>query len=147
MSNVSLQLFCNRVSEAGVLTRADVQFLSGEYLADGIASRDEADLLLALDRAVADKDAGFADLLLALVVDFAVWGERSTGYIDRDTAVWLAASIGGRSGPTATGGRIAVEIVREAQGSDEALVAFAIEANGWIQRPAAARRPHFALAA
>lgn len=147
MSNLSLQLFCNRVAEAGRITRADVRMLSEQHLADGLTHRDEADLLLALDRAVTDQDAGFADILVALVVDFAVWGERSTGLIGRDTAGWLAASIAGRSGPTPTGSRIAMEVVREAQSSDEALIAFALEANRWTREPVAMRRQHFALAA
>ncbi|GEO98288.1 hypothetical protein [Methylobacterium haplocladii] len=147
MSNVSLQLFCNRIAEAGRITRDDVRSLSETYLADGLTHRDEADLLLALDRAVTDKDASFADLLIALVVDFAVWGERSTGAVNRDAAGWLAASIAGRSGPTPTGSRIAMDVVREAQWSDEALVAFALEANRWTRQPVAMRRQHFALAA
>lgn len=147
MSNLSLQLFCNRTAEAGCITRADVRSLCEEHLADGLANRDEADLLLALDRAVTDKDADFADFLVAAVVDFAVWGERPTGRIDHEVATWLGASIGGRSGPTQTGARIAMEIVRAAQASDDALVAFALDANRWTRQPVATRRQHFALAA
>ena len=146
MSNTSLQLFCNRIVEAGVLTRADVQHLSDELLRDGILDRDEADLLLALDRSV-ESDASFAAFLVAAIVDFAVWGERPTGTIDRETAAWLSASIAGRSGPTPTGSRIAVEIVREADVSDEAMIAFALQANRWTRLPADVERPRFALAA
>ena len=145
MSNVSLQDFCNRMIEAGCVTRADVRELSAEILADGFETRDDVDMLLALDRAV-EVDTAFADFLVAATVDFAVWGERPTGYIERATAEWLAASIRGRSGPTRTGARIAMEIVREAQGSDESLIVFALEANRWTRGPAL-DRPPFALAA
>lgn len=146
MSNSSLQVFCNRIVEAGHMSQADVRTLSGEILPDGLVTREEADLLLALDRAV-ESDASYADFLVASVVDFAVWGERPTGTIDREVAGWLAASIAGRSGPTPTGARIAVEIVREAQNSDEAMIVFALEANRWTQRAAGADRPRFAMAA
>lgn len=146
MINAALQLFCNRVAAAGRVTRADVRILGGEILADGIASRDEADLLIALDRAVPAADPSFADALVAMVVDFAVWGERPTGRIDREVAAWLAASIGAGSGPTPTGARLALEVVREAQASDEALTAFALRANCWVREPAAPRLP-FARAA
>lgn len=146
MSTASLQLFCNRIVEAGRITRADVQTLSTGILPDGIMERDQADLLLALDRAV-ETDASFADFLVAAIIDFAVWGERPTGFIDRDIAAWLAVSIGGRSGSTPTGARIAMEVVREAQNSDEALIAFALEANRWTRQAAGAERRHFALAA
>ncbi len=147
MTDISIQLFCSRTAEAGRITRADVRVLSEQHLADGLTHRDDVDLLLALDRAVGDKDAGFADLLIALVVDFAVWAERATGTVDRDAAGWLTASITGRTGPTPTGARIAMEVVRAAQASDEGLVAFALEANRWARQPVATRRPQFALAA
>jgi hypothetical protein len=147
MSNFSLQLFCNRIVDADRMTRDDVRILSEQRLTDGLQSRDEADLLLALDRAVSDKDPMFADLLVALVIDFAVWGGPSLGRVDRDTATWLSVSISGRSGPTRTGARIAMEIVREAEASDDALVAFALEANRWTRQPAAIRPRITALAA
>lgn len=145
MSNVSLQDFCNRMVEAGCVTCHDVRMLTGEILPDGIETREEIDMLLALDRTV-EVDTRFADYLVAATVDFAVWGERPTGHIDRGTAEWLAASIRGRSGPTRTGARIAMEIVREAQGSHESLIVFALEANRWTRGPAV-DRPPFALAA
>jgi len=147
MSNFSLQLFCNRIATAGTITRADVRILREERLEDGLEHRDEVDLLLALDRAVTDKDATFADLLVALVVDFTVWGDTPHGRIDSETASWLVASIGGRTGPTPIGARIAVDLVREAEASDDVLTGFALEANRWARRPAAARSRSFALAA
>jgi len=102
-------------------------------------------MLIALERAVIGSDA-FADFLVASVVDFAVWGLRPTGYIDREVAAWLAGSLTGRDGPSPVGARIAMEIVREAQGSAEALMAFALDANRWT-RETQAPRVTFALAA
>jgi hypothetical protein len=129
MINASLQNFCNRIVGAGRITRADVRILGRELLPDGLTSRDEADMLIALDRAVPQADAAFADFRVAAVVDLAVWGERPTGRIDRETARWLADSIGNGTGPTPTGARIAFEIVREAEATDEHLVAYALKAN------------------
>jgi hypothetical protein len=129
MINASLQNFCNRTVAAGRITAADVRILGRELLPEGITSRDEADMLIALERVVTHAGTAFADMLVAAIVDFSVWGERPTGYIDRDTARWLAASIGNGRGPSPVGARIAFEVVREAQSSDEALVAFALAAN------------------
>lgn len=147
MSNPSLQHFCNRIAAAGRITRADLRELTGEILSEGIVSRDEADLLIALDRTVREADEGFAAFLIAAIVDFSVWGERPTGRIDREIAAWLAASLGAGTGPTPTGARIAMEVVREAQDSDEMLIAFALEANRWTRQPASAARQPFARAA
>lgn len=147
MSNLSLQLFCNHIVAAGAIAREDVAALSRDILPDGFESRDQADLLIALERAVTDTHGALADFLVPAVVAFAVWGERPTGYIDRATAEWLGASLAGRTGPTPVAARIAVELVREAQSSDEALIAFALEANRWARSPANAARPAFLLAA
>ena len=67
------------------------------------------------------------------MVDFAVWGERPTGYIDAEIARWLVASLRNGSGPSRLAVRIAREVVREAQASDEALIAFALDANRRIE--------------
>ncbi len=83
-------------------------------------------MLIALDRAVPRSDASFADLVSAAVVNFAVWGERPTGYVDLEIARWLVGSLRSDAGPTPLAARIAFEIVREAETSHEILVAFAL---------------------
>ena len=145
MTMISVQQFCNHAVSTGAISEEDLLVLKREVLPEGIMSRDEADMLIALERAVIGSDA-FADFLVASVVDFAVWGLRPTGYIDREVAAWLAGSLTGRDGPSPVGARIAMEIVREAQGSAEALMAFALDANRWT-REAQAPRVTFALAA
>ena len=129
MINASLQHFCNRILATGTIGLEDVRELGRTVLPDGLTCRDEADMLFGLDRAVQAADPAFADWLVAAVVDFAVWGERPTGHIDADTAHWLAASLGCGRGPTATGARIAVEVVREAETNDAVLIGFALKAN------------------
>ncbi|GJD59248.1 hypothetical protein [Methylobacterium dankookense] len=147
MITLSLQHFCNHTQSAGAITESDVRRLVRHVLPDGITSRDEADMLIALERAVPQVDRSFGDFLIQAVVDFAVWGERPTGRIERETAAWLAGSLAGRTGPTPVGARIAVEIVREAHASAENLTVFALEANRWTRQPTEIRRPVFALAA
>ncbi|QRE77475.1 hypothetical protein [Methylobacterium aquaticum] len=129
MITTSLQHFCNRVVAAGTLGLEDVRELNRDVLPDGLTCREEADMLFGLDRAMPEADEAFGEWLVASVVDFAVWGERPTGHIDADTAHWLAASLACGRGPTATGARIAVEVVREAETSHAALITFALKAN------------------
>lgn len=147
MTNIALQLFCERIVEAGRIAGSDVAELAREILADVPMGRDDADLLLALDRAVADQHEDFATFLTATIVDFAVYGERPTGRITPETAAWLSASLAGRKGPTPTGSRIAREIVREATVSDEALIAFALKANRWTRQAPECRTGQMPLAA
>ncbi len=129
MITIALQHFCNRIVAAGALGLEDVRELNRAVLPDGLTCREEADMLFGLDRAMPDADEAFGEWLVASVVDFAVWGERPTGHIDADTAHWLAASLACGRGPTATGARIAVEVVREAETNDPVLIAFALKAN------------------
>jgi hypothetical protein len=146
MTTISVQQFCNHAVSAGTISDEDLLVLKREVLPDGLMSREDADLLIALERAVIGSDA-FDDFLVASVVDFAVWGTRPTGYIDHEVAGWLAASLSGRDGPSPVGARIAKEIVREAEGSAEALMVFALEANRRLHDTAQPPRITFALAA
>ncbi|MGT2485201.1 hypothetical protein ACU4GA_02375 [Methylobacterium oryzae CBMB20] len=75
-------------------------------------------------------------------------GSRPTGYIDRDVAAWLAASLSGRDGPSAVGARHRHgSRPRGAESSAESLVAFALEANRRARDTVQAPRMTFALAA
>ena len=129
MINHSLQLFCDRTVAAGRITAADVQTLIRDVIPDGLLHADEADMLIALDRAVPVSDASYADAVSAAVVNFAVWGERPTGYVDAEIARWLVGSLRSDAGPTALAARIAMEVIREAETSHDILVAFALFAN------------------
>jgi hypothetical protein len=105
----------------------DVSILQNNVFTDEVMTRDAVDVLVALERAVPKSCAAFAEYLVAVVVDFAVWDSRPTGVIDRDNAHWLMTSLSAGDGPTATARRIAFEIVREAERCDEALIGFAMQ--------------------
>jgi hypothetical protein len=120
-----LREFVDRVMDHRAIDDRDVNILQREILNETVLTRDTIDVLIALDRAVPQACTAFADYLVALVVDFAVWENRPTGVIDRDKAHWLVATLSVGEGPTATAQRIAFEIAREAEHCDEALLAFA----------------------
>lgn len=121
-----LREFVDRVMDRRAIDDEDVKMLQREILHDCVMSRDVIDVLIALDRAVPQNSASFADYLVALAVDFAVWESRPTGLIDREKAHWLVTTLSAGEGPTATARRIAFEIVREAERCDELLLAFAM---------------------
>lgn len=109
-----------------MIDEEDVKMLQRDIVSDGGVDRDVIDVLIALDRAVSDSCSAFADYLVALVVDYAVWESRPTGVIDRDKSHWLVTTLSAGDGPTVTAQRIAFEIVREADRCDEALLGFAL---------------------
>ena len=92
MINSALQTFANKVQQAGCISFGDVKRLKRDILPDEISSRDEAELLLILAQSVGRTDRAFGDWLVAMTVDFVVWGMRPTGTVDAETAAWLSPS-------------------------------------------------------
>jgi hypothetical protein len=133
LSNSFLQLVDSMIDK-NQITPCNVKTLAREVFADGIAARDQADILVALDRAVSAKCSEWDDFLVGAVVDFAVWASRPTGRIDRDAAHWLTTTLSAGEGPTDNAMRIAFEVVREAESCDEQLVSFAMRRTGERQR-------------
>jgi hypothetical protein len=117
MINSSLSEFTNKAREKNRISFGDVQRLQRNILPGGIGSREEAELLIDLDRDVARTDAAWSGFLIATLVDFVVWAERPTGIVDEDTARWLMALLTAKSAGavTRTARLIAREIVEEAQ--------------------------------
>ena len=134
MIKTSLENFVKSVLEAGEISFSDVRRLQRDILPDGVEGRDEADILIALDRAVARKHCSWSAFAVQTVVDFVVWTSRPTGYVDRDAALWLVASLSAGTGPGPVAEAIAFDVVREAERSDEALLAFVMRsARGRIE--------------
>ena len=82
MIKSQLREFIERVVDTRTIAQDDVRFLVETVLEDGIGSRDEAEVLLSLERALAAPES-FRAVLSALVVDFVVWGSRPTGTVTR----------------------------------------------------------------
>ena len=96
MINSSLQAFADQALKAGRISFGDVKRLQRDILPDGISSRAEAELLLTLDQTISRADRAFADWLVAMMVDFVVWGLRPTGTVDAETAAWLTPFLAGQ---------------------------------------------------
>jgi hypothetical protein len=125
MTDQAVARAAERISAAGRMSAEDWRDLSG-LLAQGFRSRDEIDILIALERAVAETPEGFAEWLIGSVVNEVVWGARPTGTVDRETASWLVATLSAGEGPTRTAARIALEVVCEAERVDQVLLEFVI---------------------
>jgi hypothetical protein len=113
MISRQLQQFADARRRAKRMSFADVRNLQRDLLPDGIATREEAELLIGLDRAIGDAHPTWAGYLVGAIVEFVVWGSRPTGCIDQETAGWLVAWL--KSDTSAgTAQRIAHEAMDEA---------------------------------
>ena len=137
---ISLSDFASKVRSKNRISFGDVQRLQRNVLPDGIGSREDAELLIDLDREMARTDRAWERWLVATIVDFVVCAERPTGVVDENTAIWLAAALnGGESTRTTKTARlIAREIAEEAQGfENEALATLAAALTKWKSKQSA----------
>ena len=141
MIKASLTEFVRKAMSKGRISFGDVQRLQRDILPDGLASRENAELLFDLDRGVSKADPSWRGWLVFTTVDFVVWAERPTGIVDEATARWLAIALtGGGTALTRTARLIAREIAEEAHAFEgDALLALAAIAGPTGSR---SRMPH-----
>jgi hypothetical protein len=135
--------FTDKILAKDRISFGDVRRLKRDILPDGIASREEAEALLGLDRAVTKADAAWERWLVTTIVDFVVWAERPTGIVDEDTALWLAAALRAHAGTRAgkRGRLIAREIAEEAHAFENDALATLAGIGASSPRPRRNREP------
>ncbi len=94
------------------LSYDDVVALRGYIFETGIASREEAEMLMAVDRGTAATVPGWAAFFIEAITDFVVWQSRPTGRVTESDLDWLMGCLGDK--PSANGMALLFNIVREA---------------------------------
>ena len=136
MIKSQLRDYIERVIAAKQIDACDVRDLQRNVVADGLVTRLEAEALLALDRSLPSHES-WGDALVALMVDFVVWGSRPTGKVTAEDARWLVAALEIGT-PTGTALRIAHAVLDEAEQVDEALVSMVLRSRQRTQQGLAA---------
>jgi hypothetical protein len=123
MSGTSLQDFVCRALEHKRISFGDLRRLQRDILPDRITTREEAEILLALDRSVDRADRSWRDYLVKAVRDFVIWGSPPAGHIDGDKAQWMMTALSSSSAKTARA--LTLEIMRAGPEFDDDLRAVA----------------------
>jgi hypothetical protein len=118
MSATSLRDFVSRTLEHKRIRFGDLRRLQRDILPTRITTREQAEVLIALDSSVDRADREWRQYLIATIRDFAIWGSPPVGKIDKDKADWLTRALHSSSRQTARA--ITWEIAREAPELDEA---------------------------
>ena len=100
----------------------DLRRLQRDILPDGITTREEAEVLIALDQAIERIDKAWTEALVSRVIRFVVWASDPPGTVDEEASAWLLAALS--CGRSKTALAIAREVVREAYDVDDALLGF-----------------------
>jgi len=117
---MSLDDLAARITKKGRIGKYDVEAMQRDILKDGLASRAEAELLIALDRTVESVHFSWPRYFASGLAEFVVWGSGPAGYIDADKAEWLLPLLTGAEA-TSRATRALVAIAEEAECFDEAF--------------------------
>src|SRR3954463_2299850 len=137
MSGTSLRNFVSKALHIKRIRFADLRRLQRDVLPARITTREQAEVLIALDDSLDKADREWRRYLIATVRDFVVWGTPPAGRIDRDKAEWLVAAL--RTSSRKTAGAISRGMLREApEVEDDALQALSVNSRrGRARREAA----------
>jgi len=124
MGGTSLRDFVSKALHIKRIRFADLRRLQRDVLPARITTREQAEVLIALDDSLDKADREWRRYLIATVRDFVVWGTPPRGRIDRDKAEWLVAALRVSSSPKIARA-IAREVVQEAKEVDDLLLDFA----------------------
>jgi len=118
----TLQEFVTKALLTKRIGFGDLRRLQRDILPDGITTRDEAEVLIALDRSIERIDKAWTEALVGRVTRFVVWTSDPPGTVDEEASAWLLAALS--CGRSKTALAIAREVVREAYDVDDALLGF-----------------------
>lgn len=112
----------------GEILPADVLKLRREVFHDGLATREEAEALFALDAACADKCSEWFAFFSEAVSDYVVFSEPPAGHVAPDNAAWLRRMIAhdGRV-DTVSELDILIVVLEKARSVPSDLAAFALQ--------------------
>jgi hypothetical protein len=113
----SLRDFVSKAVEHDRILFGDLRRLQRDILPARITTREEAEVLIALDSSVDRADREWRRYLIPTVRDFLIWGSPPAGRIDQGKAEWLAFAL--RTSARKTAGAITREIIREAAEIDD----------------------------
>ena len=108
------------IEARGRIRFADVRRLQRDVMPDGVTCREEAEVLIRLDRGMRKTDRAWGDWFVAVLVDYVVWSERPTGIVNEEAAMWLSEALDVPR-PTRNARRLVDAIVAEAERVHESL--------------------------
>ncbi|MEX0589979.1 MAG: hypothetical protein WD207_02715, partial [Xanthobacteraceae bacterium] len=110
------------------INAADVIALLREVYADGIATRDEAEELIAFDHSLASATPGWRDFFAATVADHVLQRQEPAGFVDKGKAEWLVGALAhGRRIATVGGFAAVLRLIEIAPETPPVLAAYAID--------------------
>lgn len=123
MRNLALQTLADQIAEDRAVSAEEALELRRAVFPDGIVSRDEAEILIAIAARVANTDGAWTGAFVEAITDHVLGAGPYPGHVDETSASWLMERFG-REGPRETEIETLLKVLERSESAPEALSAY-----------------------
>ncbi len=124
MRNLALQTLADHLAADSVITADEALELRRTIFPDGVISREEAEMLIALAARVANSDPQWSQAFVEAISDHVLASGAYPGHVDEATTSWLTTRLG-QEGPRETEIEAVLKVLERAESAPEYLSTFA----------------------
>jgi hypothetical protein len=124
MHNAALMSLADDLAADRRISADEALRMRKEIFPDGVVTRQEADVMVALQDRVANTDEAWASAFVEAIVDHVLQSGVYPGHVDEGTVTWLIASFG-HEGAAETELETVLKVLERAESAPESLSAFA----------------------
>ena len=124
MRSFAQQTLADQLAADGVVTADEALELRRIVFPDGVVSRDEAEMFIAVAARVANTDEEWTHAFVEAICDYVLSKGKFPGHVDEETASWMMSNFG-KDGPRETEVEAVLKVLERAESAPEGLGVFA----------------------
>jgi len=124
MRNLALQTLADQLAADGAVSAEEALEVRKAVFPDGVVSREEAEMLVALAARVANTDEAWTHAFVEAISDHVLQAGAYPGHVDEATTSWLVTRLG-QDGPRETEVAAVLKILERAESAPDYLSTFA----------------------
>lgn len=124
MRSFAQQTLVDQLAADGVVTADEALEMRRIVFPDGVVSRDEAEMFIAVAARVANTDEEWTRAFVEAICDYVLSKGKFAGHVDEETASWMMMHFG-QDGPRETEVEAVLKVLERAESAPESLCAFA----------------------
>jgi len=126
MPAASLQTLADDIAADRFVSADEALRLRQQVFPDGIVSREEAEVLISLERRVANSDGAWSAAYVEAISDYVLQGDKFAGYVEASAVDWLKTQFGDGA-PRGNQVEALLKVIERAQSAPPALFDFVRE--------------------
>lgn len=124
MHNAALMSLADDIAADRKISADEALRMRREIFPDGVVTRQEADVMVALQGRVANSDEAWANAFVEAIVDHVLQSGAHAGHVDEAAVTWLIASFG-YEGAAETEFEVVLKVLERAESAPDSLSVFA----------------------